>query len=279
MDDKLLTVTPPDEPSRPTTTKRGRGSVSRTPRDAPAAECIAGSTSTAPRRPTRASPGSTSRAMPKPAVEPSAPQPVPEPETPKTPRRTASGTLMELSARANSDDPDALVSLRRVLDNHADIWEIVGNLTKRVEVAFTDVITNGDRLQIESMQRYIQRLRSEHLGSDPSPVERLLVDRIVCTWLAAHHADLMAAQPGDGPLATARLRRAETTNRTHLLALQALVQMRRMLGGKRKPPPKVVQPAQPAGVEGSETAVTGTVDDRLQHIWDSPTTVIQDLAE
>lgn len=45
----------------------------------------------------------------------------------------------------------------------------------------------------ETLPGRLAKLRRELLGPSPSPIERLLVDRIVICWMQVHHADWLAA--------------------------------------------------------------------------------------
>jgi hypothetical protein len=59
-------------------------------------------------------------------------------------------------------------------------------------------------------------------------MERVLVDEVVASYLAARHADLMASQPGNCSvaLATLRYRRCESAQRRHQRAVKNLAVLR-----------------------------------------------------
>jgi hypothetical protein len=74
-------------------------------------------------------------------------------------------------------------------------------------------------------------LKAELGGPAPSPLERLLVDRIAINWLMVGHADLEAAGTKNGDPRRADLELKRQTQATHRLAtaIKALATVRRLL--------------------------------------------------
>ena len=82
-----------------------------------------------------------------------------------------------------------------------------------------------------ALEHQLEQLRIDHLGETPTPLERLLVDRIVLCWLACQQADTALAQrvTEDGAVeAEFHQRRAERAERRLLRAASALATMRRL---------------------------------------------------
>jgi hypothetical protein len=136
--------------------------------------------------------------------------------------------LLSLVEAANQGEEGALARLHSFLDSHPEVWETVGNLAKLAERYWIDLVVGQEFLAIESVRRYVEKLRADLLGPEPTRMERVLVDEVVASYLAARHADLMASQPGNCSvaLATLRYRRCESAQRRHQRALKHLAILR-----------------------------------------------------
>jgi hypothetical protein len=150
-------------------------------------------------------------------------------ETPAvTPTLSRSEALQILVDRANKGSKSALDCLRKLMNGCPEIWMQVGDLTRHAEFAWTDLVAGDDRLLLESIKRYVERLKGELAGPTPSPVERLLAEQAALTWLASRHAEIVAATSGTSSLGEAKVRfkRAESAQRRHLASLKALTELR-----------------------------------------------------
>jgi hypothetical protein len=158
-------------------------------------------------------------------------------EAPMT-RRTAvqlnlpQGAILDaLVARAEQGDQDALPKLRRFLDEDPAVWQAVADLVRRAEDAQIKVAAGGDLLLRESLRRKLQEIRDEISGKDPSPLEKLLIDRIAITWLMATNADVQVVEARDVSIkqATFLNRRAEQAHRRFSFAVRQLASVRKLL--------------------------------------------------
>jgi hypothetical protein len=141
--------------------------------------------------------------------------------------------LVKLMDRAQAGDKKALDEARPLLDR-TDLWKYMGGLSGRVQDAWLDAITGKNRLVREAYQRQSDELRRELLAAGDSALERLLVERVVATWLQVCHADSVYAAmlKADGhsfALGTYYQRRQESANARHLKAVKALATVRRLL--------------------------------------------------
>jgi hypothetical protein len=98
-------------------------------------------------------------------------------------------------------------------------------------VIATDGKGKTDRLFWEALEAKLSILRSELLGPNPSAVERLLADRVLCCWMETH--DLMAMWYVGHINAPARPseqidRRLTRAHNRYLSALRALAAVRRL---------------------------------------------------
>lgn len=155
---------------------------------------------------------------------------------PETKGRGAAGIahLEELVRRAQQGDVAALPELQEALDNDASVWERVGDLAAQSQAAWLKLLAGNNLFLFESVRRKQEQLRAELAGPNPSPLECLLVEQIVATWLQVHFADATYAQAKDQPHATPAvlrelMRRQESSLRRHLAAVRQLAVVRKLL--------------------------------------------------
>jgi hypothetical protein len=140
-------------------------------------------------------------------------------------------TLGRLAERARSGDAEALDRLRAYLDANPEVWRQAGDLAAAAESAWIALCAGDDALAAESLARRLAELKAELAGPDPSPLERLLVERIAACWLQVQHADALAARPGEVSLKQVGFagRRQDAAHRRYLQAVGALATLRRLL--------------------------------------------------
>jgi hypothetical protein len=143
----------------------------------------------------------------------------------------ADDELGALVARARRGDRDALPRLRALLDDRPDALRRYGDLARHALLAWVDLAAGTDLALGEALRRHADALRAELAGSAPSPLEALLVDRVVVTWVEVSYADAAAARSADATLRQAEfaLRRQGLAQRRHLAAVAALATARRLL--------------------------------------------------
>lgn len=81
---------------------------------------------------------------------------------------------------------------------------------------------------------WVTAMREELAGLSPSPLEKLLVDRIIGTWLHLQHADGMAGQvKKDSSIRYEEFltKRQDRASRRHLMAIAALTTYRKPPSG------------------------------------------------
>jgi hypothetical protein len=95
--------------------------------------------------------------------------------------------------RAENGDASALSALKERLPQEIDIFllEEYGQLGQTAENALVKAVAGGNLLHVEGLKLKAERLKADLAGPDPSPLERLLVERIVCCWILATYADTM----------------------------------------------------------------------------------------
>jgi hypothetical protein len=104
--------------------------------------------------------------------------------------------IRKLVKRAQGGDASTLPVLRKMLRDPATVDWFGGDLARQAELSLIDAV-GGDNLAFkEALTRKLELLRADLAGPDPTPVERLLVERVVACWLQLHHADIVLAQQG-----------------------------------------------------------------------------------
>jgi hypothetical protein len=83
----------------------------------------------------------------------------------------------------------------------------------------------------EALERKLQRLRTELSGPAPTPLESLLVDRILACWLQVNYADAAFAQLKNPSLThhSLAMRRQGGAQQRYLQAVKMLAIVRKLL--------------------------------------------------
>ena len=154
----------------------------------------------------------------------------------------AAGELRDLLARARRGDTSCRSELGEVLDACPEIWEHAGDLSAHARDAWIEATAGSDLLLAESIARRIDALRADLGGSTTSPLERLLIDRVAITWVQSAYFDAVAARARDAPIKLAAFARTrqDVAHKSHLAAIAALAQIRRLLA-----PGPAVRPSKP----------------------------------
>jgi hypothetical protein len=152
--------------------------------------------------------------------------------------------LAALAERANAGDPAARSGLRRLLDEHPEVWRALGDLNELSMAGWTERIAGGDVLGKEAIWRFVDDWKCELAGPDPSPAVRAVADAAAVARLALTHAEFGAARASD-PVAVAafKARRLDAALYRLTATLKLLAQVRAArLGGGLTPasPPAAV---------------------------------------
>lgn len=169
--------------------------------------------------------------------------------TDPAPPPDALAEIKDVVGRAKRGDAAAVPRLRELLDRHPALWARTGDLAAQVEQSWVGLAA-GDNLHLkESVSRYAAKLRADLTRPSASPVERLLVERAVATWLQLNYFSGVEvnAVAGDASakMLQLRARRHAQAQRQHEKALAALVTMQKLF------------PASPAGEPAPAPAAAG----------------------
>jgi len=144
--------------------------------------------------------------------------------------------IASLMALCRAGDRNALVQLQSqdgpgtaLLDQAlSDLYDLAGSIEQKM----IEGIHPQDLLGQESIRRHVAVLRTELAGPTPSPLECLLVDRIVCAWLEVKKQDAFMAQFEATSFKQGEYyqRRHERAEKRFFQACKGLAQIRRLQG-------------------------------------------------
>jgi hypothetical protein len=138
--------------------------------------------------------------------------------------------LVALANRAQQGDESAMVPLRKLMQDPAYVEALGGNLAHRTQVALIDKYSGKNLMVKESIGRKLDLMRAELAGLNPSPLERLLADRIVACWLHLHHLEAIyvGKDSMELGLATFYQRSISAAQKRYLAAIKTLAIVRKM---------------------------------------------------
>ena len=147
-------------------------------------------------------------------------------------RRDTVGRLKELTKKAQKGDRKAVPEIREILENSPDLawrftdvgrvaeWSLIEKITKEKDLASKVTIS----FQLESM-------REEIAQSSSSPLERLLAQRVVASWLQVQLVEgLYVQNMGNLSIRQADYyqKRLDRAHKRHLSAVKTLAQIRKL---------------------------------------------------
>ena len=145
---------------------------------------------------------------------------------------TSFDTLKNLVHQAQQGDTSLLPLIRTLLDQVPELWEHSRVLAHQVERAWVHALSGQDLLSKEIIDREVQGLRSQLLGPHPTPLEKLLVDRICICWLAVQHSELHSAKRFNERavvLTQSEEHRLDKVHHRFLTAVRELARVRKLL--------------------------------------------------
>src|SRR5919199_277245 len=99
--------------------------------------------------------------------------------------------LMELVKQAEKGDTNALKAIRA---EYPGVLDEVGDLAHQAELSLIRLAAGENELLRESLQCKTDALRAELAGAGASPLEKLLIQRVVTCWLWCAYFDALYAQ-------------------------------------------------------------------------------------
>jgi hypothetical protein len=149
---------------------------------------------------------------------------------PSTTLPAAADDLENLIGRAKRGDEGTLPRLRDLLQNPAAVDVLGGDLARQVERSLVWPGAGQDLAFREAVLRKLELLREELAGPNPTPVEKLLVERAVTCWLQVQFAELRVAQAKNLTIVQGdyHQRLIDRAHRRYLSALKTLAMVRKL---------------------------------------------------
>ena len=144
--------------------------------------------------------------------------------------------LRGLLGKAEKGDEDTVPEIRQILDERPDLaWQFV-DVAQVAEEALIEKMSGEEDLAVKEIMRcQLKAMREEIAGENPSPLERLLAERVVATWLQIQLFEGLYASGMSKSTTIAQdsyhQKRLDQAYRRHLSAIRALAQMRKLLKG------------------------------------------------
>jgi hypothetical protein len=143
---------------------------------------------------------------------------------------TTAEDLHKVIQRAQKGDASTLPALRKLLEVPANVDALGGDLARQAQHSLINKFSGDNLLFKESLPRKLDLMRAELAGANPTPLERLLVDRIVTCWLHLHHLEAIYAGK-DGmslELGTYYQRSLSAAHKRYLSAIKTLAVVRKL---------------------------------------------------
>ena len=92
--------------------------------------------------------------------------------------------------RVRDGDESTLPVVRKLLQDPHAADQLGGNLAEQAEQSLIRAAAGKDVLFREALSRKLELMRADLSGPSPTPLERLLVERVVACWLQVQDADV-----------------------------------------------------------------------------------------
>jgi hypothetical protein len=120
--------------------------------------------------------------------------------------------------------------LRKLLENPATVDQFGGDLARQAALSLIEGAAGENLAFKEALTRKLDLLRAELSGPNPTPLERLLVERVVACWLQVQDADVRYAQRKNLSLEWGDYyqRRMDRAHKRYLSAIKTLATVRKV---------------------------------------------------
>ncbi len=137
--------------------------------------------------------------------------------------------LTKFLERAQRGDEKTLPILRELL-KESHMVEACGNLARHAEITLIHNFSGKDLAVREGLQRKLNSIRAELSGPSPTPLERLLVERIGVCWLHLYHLEAVYANKSSMTLDLAMhyQKCIDRAHRRYLSAIKTLAIVRKL---------------------------------------------------
>jgi len=141
--------------------------------------------------------------------------------------------LKELVEKAGKGDKKPLPEIRKILKESPDLaWQLL-DVGRVAEWRYTEMMLKEEDFgKKEVLRCQLAAMREVIAGDNPSPLERLLADRIVLSWLQIQLFEDLYASSLSKSMTIAQAnyyqKRIDHAHRHHLSAIRTLAQIRKL---------------------------------------------------
>jgi hypothetical protein len=148
-------------------------------------------------------------------------------------RRATVERLSDLFKKAEKGNEKAVPEIRKILQESPDLaWRFMDFATLAERRFIENLTKDKDLASRETMEFQLAAMREEVAGENPSPLERLLAERIVLTWLQIQLFEGLYASSMFKSMTSAQgsyyQKRLDHAHRRHLSAIRTLAQIRKL---------------------------------------------------
>ena len=138
--------------------------------------------------------------------------------------------LVKLVHRAEHGDERAIPALREILKEPKVVDLLGGDLAVQVQRTLIHKYSGKNLLSKEVLNRKLEVMRAELAGPTSTPLERLLVERVVSCWLHLHHLEAIYANKDSMALELAMFyqRSISLAHKRYLAAIRTLATVRKL---------------------------------------------------
>jgi hypothetical protein len=138
--------------------------------------------------------------------------------------------LRDLAKRAQRGDKKTLPALRELLKDPAVVDAWGGDLARQAQLMLVNKFAGKSLLFKEAVPRKLDALRKEMSGANPTPLERLLIERVVSCWLHLHQLEIAYTNSEEVTfeLGSYYERCITSAQKRYLAAIKTLVLVRRL---------------------------------------------------
>ena len=118
-----------------------------------------------------------------------------------------------------------LPDLRKSLDENHELWQHYGDLSLQTQQLWIETFGGKDLYLKECALRQIEEMKKDLVGTNPSPLEKLLVERVVAAWIKMQYVECLETQAPGGEyikLAEFRMRQQQAAHNQFLSAVKML---------------------------------------------------------
>ena len=155
---------------------------------------------------------------------------------PVDPLKAAFDKLTELSEWVDQGDEDASRQIFEILDQYPTLWQEYGDMGTTAEGALVAAAFGRNHALKSMLLRNKDAMKAELLGENPSPLEKLAVQRVTICWLYSQYVDIRCSEIMEQGTRIGEWGRMQVfTERRFQTALKSLELVRRALADKKLP--------------------------------------------